>query len=78
MIKVRFFGVLRIDYKTKYLEVDEAKNIAELIEKIVENTEIPLHELKKCSFIINNKVAKFKSSLNDGDDVMVLIPVAGG
>jgi molybdopterin converting factor small subunit len=78
MVKVRFFGVLRVDYKVKEMDCPVLKNISALLDHIAANSKIPLEELKSCAYYINKKVSKQSAKLADGDEVMILIPTAGG
>ena len=77
MIKVRFFGLLRLDNGVKSVEVD-AKNIKELYPRVEEASGIPVKELKGCNIFINGKRKKSNQKLNDGDEVMFLVPSCGG
>ena len=77
MIKVRFFGLLRLDNGVKSVEVD-AKNIRELYTKVHEASGISMKELKGCNIFINGKRKKFNQKLNDGDEIMFLVPSCGG
>lgn len=77
MIKVRFFGLLRLDSGVKSVEVD-AKNIRELYKKVEAASSIPVKSLKGCNIFINGKRKKLNQKLNDGDEVMFLVPSCGG
>ncbi|NLZ25763.1 MAG: MoaD/ThiS family protein [Clostridiales bacterium] len=78
MIKVNFFGVLRLDYKVSSMDVECSKNVTELLERISSQKSIPIDRLISCSFYINGKPATIRSRVFDGDEVMVMSPVAGG
>ena len=77
MIKVRFFGLLRLDNGVKSVEV-EARNMSELYTRVEEASSIPVKALKGCNIFINGKRKKINQKLNDGDEVMFLVPSCGG
>ncbi len=77
MIKVRFFGLLRLDTGVKYVEVN-AKNMKQLYREVEAKSGIDLKTLKGCNVFINGKAKKFNQKLRDGDEVMLLAPSCGG
>lgn len=78
MINVKFFGVLRLDRKIKTTEIDSAKNVNELYKKIFEKHGIPVKELAGCNVFVNGKLSNPHTKLSDGDEIMLMSPVAGG
>lgn len=77
MIKVRFFGLLRLDTGVKSVEV-EAKNMSQLYRELEIKSGISLKTLKGCNVFINGKPKKFNQKLRDGDEIMFLVPSCGG
>lgn len=82
MIKVRFFGKIRIQIQTSYMDI-EANSIDELFRKIEKNNDnIKYKELKKAIIFVNDvnilKLTKYKTPLQSGDEVVILSPVGGG
>ncbi len=77
MIRVRFFGLLRLDTGVKEVTVN-AKNMKQLYTETAEKSGIDLKTLKGCNVFINGKAKKFNQKLNDGDEVMFLVPSCGG
>lgn len=78
MIKIKFFGVLRLDRKIKLTEIDSAKNVKELYAKISAKHDIPVEELIGCNVFVNGKLSSPHTKLSDGDEIMLMSPVAGG
>lgn len=82
MIKVRFFGKIRMEIQTSYMDI-EANSIDELFRKIEKNdANIKYKELKKAIIFVNDvnifKLTKYKTPLQSGDEVIILSPVGGG
>ncbi len=77
MIRVRFFGLLRLDTGVKEVMVN-AKNMKQLYTETAEKSVIDLKALKGYNVFINGKAKKFNQKLNDGDEVMFLVPSCGG
>jgi len=84
MIKVKFFGLLRLDLKSEGVTFDasEVKDIRELVEKL---TPIypDFHESFSDQIIMVNdanitSLKFFKTKLKAGDVVLMLSPVSGG
>ena len=84
MIKVKLFGLLRLDSGIKQLEL-EARELNELctkvafeIKKAKPDSAINVDSVKNCIVAVNGKQVKPGAKLTDGDEVMFLSPVAGG
>ena len=77
MIKVRFFGLLRLNSGVKSLDTD-AGNFKELLSKIEAESGISIKTLKACTVLVNGKSKKINQTLQDGDEVVFLPPVCGG
>lgn len=82
MIKVRFFGFIRSQIGTGYAEID-AGRIDEALKLICkEYRNIKLDTLKDSLIFVNSiniaDLKRFKTVLKEGDEVMILSPVAGG
>lgn len=82
MIKVKFFGILRLKVEISSMEV-ESDRIDKLLNKIA-NTykEITLDDLKKCIIYVNStdisELKLYKTKLKEGDEIQVFSPAAGG
>ncbi|MEG1646086.1 MAG: MoaD/ThiS family protein [Clostridia bacterium] len=82
MIKVKFFGVGRLEVGKTPFEV-EAKTIKELIAVMAKTQEkYKEADLKKFLVYINEvpikKLKMYRSALKDGDVVMFMSPASGG
>lgn len=77
MIKVKFFGLLRLDYGVKSTEL-EAASFKELLSRLEENTGIEQKTLRSCVILLNGKPMKIFNKLHDGDEVVFLPPACGG
>ena len=77
MIKVSFFGLLRINSGVKSLDV-EADTIKELFLKIEQQSGISVKTLQSCTMFINGKEKKLNQKLHDGDQIVFMPPVCGG
>ena len=75
MITVRLFGLLRLETGIKQLQVC-AGNLKELQKELTRW--IPEEKIKGCVLIVNGKRANSRTKLEDGDQVMLMPPVAGG
>ena len=75
MIIVKVFGLVRLETGIKELQVDAA-NIRQLHKKLRQY--IPEETIKGCVLLVNGKRANQFTKLNDGDQVMLMPPVAGG
>lgn len=82
MIKVRFFGMIRLKLKVSSVEI-EAGRIDRLLVEISKKYEgLSLKELKNSIIFVNGtnmiNLNMLKTRLNDGDEVQVFSPAAGG
>lgn len=84
MVKVKLFGLFRLDTGLKELEL-EAGSVKELYPVLLErareskpDTKITAADLKGCIVVINGVQSKQSSRLHDGDTVMLMSPVCGG
>lgn len=84
MVKVRLFGLFRLDTGIKELEL-EAATVAQLYplllaeaKRVHPDTRITAKDIDGCIIIINGKNGKKSSKLHDGDEVMLMSPVCGG
>ena len=82
MVKVKLFGLLRLDSGVKefYTEAKTVKDIYEvLVEKAKENGNIiSAKDISACAVMVNNCQANKNTRLNDGDEVIFMSMVAGG
>lgn len=76
MITVKLYGLLRIESGIKEKQL-EARNVKELLAQL-SDCGIPKKDLSGCVILINGVGATKKSSLADGDTVVLMSPVAGG
>lgn len=82
MIKVKFFGVLRLDLGIVETEA-EASTVKELLE-VLKNSIDKLKDVNLKDYVIfvneDNivKLKMFRTKLNDGDVVSLMSPVSGG
>ena len=84
MVKVKLFGLLRLDTGLKELEL-EANSVKELYPLILEAaptatpvTALTLKDMDGCIVMINGVQGKKSSKLAPGDEVMLMSPVCGG
>ena len=75
MITVKLFGLVRLESGIKELQV-EADNVRQL-QKVLTRW-IPKEKIKGCLLLVNGKQANRFTKLKDGDQVMLMPPVAGG
>jgi len=75
MIQVKLFGLVRLETGIKELQI-EAANIKELKNELIRY--IPEEKIKGCVLLVNGKQATRFTKLKDGDQVMLMPPVAGG
>ena len=75
MITVKLFGLVRLETGIKELRV-EADNVRQLQKALTRN--IPEEKIKGCVLLVNGKRANPFTILKDGDQVMMMPPVAGG
>ena len=76
MITVKLYGMLRIESGIKEKQLD-AQNVKELL-SLLSDCGIPRNELAGCVIFINGNSANKRSTLTDGDTVVLMSPVAGG
>ncbi len=78
MITVKLFGLLRLDSGIKELKLD-AVSIPEVKEALLARSDkITKKDIDGCVILINGKPGRKKSKLEDGDQVVLMSPVAGG
>lgn len=75
MITVKLFGLVRLDTGIKELQI-EAKNVGQLQKALARY--IPEEKIKGCLVLVEGKPANRFTKLHDGDQVMLMSPVAGG
>ena len=76
MITVKLYGLLRIEsgIKEKQLKAATVKEVLEILAVCG----IPQKDLQGCIILVNGKSASKRSKLTDGDNVVLMSPVAGG
>jgi len=84
VVKVKLFGLFRLDTGIKELTVNAA-SVKELYPILLEEakkvnpaTKITAADIDGCIVMINGKQCKKTSSLKDGDEVYLMSPVCGG
>lgn len=84
MVKVKLFGLFRLDTGIKELEAD-ANSVKDLYpillaeaKKVNPTTIITAKDIDGCIVVINGKQSKKSSKLKDGDEVYLMSPVCGG
>lgn len=82
MIKVKLFGLLRLDTGIKEFGTD-AKTVKELRAALLKEAKsrgaaLSAEDIDGCIVIINGVQQKKNSRLKDGDEVMLMSPVCGG
>ena len=84
MVRVKFFGLLRLDTGTKEVQV-EADNVKSLFPAIAEemrrqNPGLPIRvkDLEGCIVLVNGQPCGKHQTLQDGDEVFLMTPSAGG
>lgn len=84
MVKVKLFGLFRLDTGIKELEL-QAGSVKELYPLLLDAaikakpaTAVTAADIDGCIVMINGKQAKKNSKLKDGDVVMLMSPVCGG
>ena len=75
MITVKLFGLVRLQTGIKELQVD-AVNVRQLKKELTRH--IPETQIKGCVLLVNGKSANPFTKLKDGDQVILMPPVAGG
>ena len=84
MVKVKLFGLFRLDTGLKEIEAD-ASSVKDLYPILLEEakkvnpaTMITAADIDGCIVVINGKQRKKSSRLKDGDTVYLMPPVSGG
>ncbi|MEG1613799.1 MAG: MoaD/ThiS family protein [Clostridia bacterium] len=82
MVKVKFFGLLRLDLKIKEIDV-EAQTVKELLSEVAQKTKMfSPRELKGYLIYVNGtlstKLSGYRTKLKDGDVVIMMNPASGG
>ena len=76
MITVRLFGLLRLESGIKERQMDAA-TVKEVLEVLAE-AGISKKDLAGCVIFVNGESAGKRKKLTDGDQVVLMPPVAGG
>lgn len=76
MITVKLFGLLRIESGIKEVQLD-AGAVNEVMTYLADRG-ISRKELSGCVILVNGSSANKRSKLKDGDQVVLMSPVAGG
>lgn len=84
MVKVKLFGLLRMDTGLKELNL-EATSVRDLYPQILAQamlahpgTRVSARDIDGCIIMINGVQGKKSSPLKNGDTVMLMSPVCGG
>ncbi len=78
MITVKLFGLLRLDSGIRELSLDAA-SMPEVKEALLaRSSRITKKDIDGCVILINGKPGTKRSKLQDGDQVVLMSPVAGG
>ncbi len=78
MITVKLFGLLRLDSGIRELTL-EAGSIADVKAALLaESDRITKKDIDGCVILINGSQGTKRSKLKDGDQVVLMSPVAGG
>ena len=75
MITVRLYGLVRLETGIKELQI-EAATVSQLKRELART--ISNETVKSCVLLVNGKQANRFTKLNNGDQVMLMPPVAGG
>ena len=76
MITVKLFGLLRVESGIKEKQL-QAASVKEVLQQLQE-AGIPKKELAGCVILVNGRNANKRTKLDDGDQVVLMSPVAGG
>ena len=76
MITVKLYGLLRLDSGLQEKQL-EAATVKEVLEQLADCGIAP-RELNGCVILVNGKSGNKRSKLTDGDQVVLMSPVAGG
>ena len=84
MVKVKLFGLFRLDTGIKELTAD-AKTVKELYplliaeaKRVNPKTKITAGDIDGCIVVVNGIQTNKRAALKDGDQVMLMSPVCGG
>lgn len=78
MITVKLYGLLRLDSGIKALTL-EAQTISQVHDALrTQSSRLTQKDLDGCMILINGKPGTKRSRLKDGDQVVLMSPVAGG
>ena len=78
MITVKLYGLLRLDSGIRERQL-KAATVNEVFSLLLKETDrITRKDLDGCVILINGKEGKARNKLKDGDQVILLSPVAGG
>lgn len=78
MITVKLMGLLRLDSGIKELSL-EAGSVKQLYDMLSERYEkLGPKQLNGCLVFINGRQGSKRSKLEDGDELILMSPVAGG
>ena len=83
MVRVRFFGLYRLDLKIDEMYID-AKNVNDLIKQLAEKfAPMKPKDFKDGVVFLNGEMIfkykkKFRTPLKDGDEIMIMSPASGG
>ena len=84
MVKVKLFGLFRLDTGLKELKADVG-TVKELYPILMEEakkanpaTKVTAADVDGCIVVINGKQCKKSAALRDGDEVWLMSPVCGG
>ena len=84
MVKVRLFGILRLDNGVKELEAD-VQCVRDLYPLIIEKakaidpkTKVTAKDLRGCIVSVNGRQVRPSTKLGDWDEVILVPAVAGG
>jgi len=76
MITVKLYGLLRIESGIRERQL-EAATVKEVLD-ILADGGVDRRDLRGCVIFVNGKTANKRSKLTDGDQVVLMSPVAGG
>lgn len=84
MVKVKLFGIFRLDTGIREMEA-EASSVKELLPQVLEKAKennpkikMTLKDLDGCIVVVNGVQKNKTVKLRDGDEVMLMSPVCGG
>lgn len=77
MVRVKFYGILRLNTGKSELEV-EANRVDQAIQQVAAQSNVGIMDLKRCTILVNGKQARMRSKLAAGDMLVFLSPAGGG